>query len=562
MKTLRAVLGWCLMGGLLLPDFTPPAQAGDEAELRVGKLHVGKVLFLGNSITLHGPAPKIGWNGNWGMAASAQEKDYVHLLLTRIAKSAGGKPVVMARNIADFERGFADFKVQEGLKEALAFEADLIIVAIGENVAALPTDAAKARYAAAFSNLLAELKKCGRPTLLVRSQFWANPAKDEIMKRACADAGGIFVDNSQLGRDESNYARAERKIEHAGVAGHPGDKGMQAIADALWNAIEKSAEPAVSELGKLAAEMKPGTWAELKTTGYTAELLKAQNHHILQYTSAATWEPKSRAMLFIGQGHYSALKFISYSLDANTWKLRPTPPWWKGDPATGKGPIGHAYFNNTIDAAGGAFFHHQSDTRFVHRYDVSKDEWTTLPEIKDAATGHGTAITYFPERNGLLRVLGGQIHFYESKSNTWSRLNKERLPMGPYHNFAQYSPAHQVVIFGGGNGSKDLYKLDATGKFTALKPAPVEVGINTTAITVDPVSGDLLVLHKDGKFFACNPTRDNWREIQTDGMPFAMKGSSFDVVATPVSTCGVVLFFTAQAKGLKVCLYKHATPKE
>ena len=41
-----------------------------------------RVLFVGNSITLHGPRPQIGWTNNWGMAASARDKDYVHLLDT------------------------------------------------------------------------------------------------------------------------------------------------------------------------------------------------------------------------------------------------------------------------------------------------------------------------------------------------------------------------------------------------------------------------------------------------------------------------------------------------
>jgi hypothetical protein len=41
-------------------------------------------------------------------------------------------------------------------------------------------------------------------------------------------------------------------------------------------------------------------------------------------------------------------------------------------------------------------------------------------------------------------------------------------------------------------------------------------------------------------------------------MPFAMKGSSFDVIAAPDSTHGVTMFVTGQRKGLKVCLYKHA----
>ncbi len=234
------ILGWVCPSSA---DETAKVEASqpDHPTLHVGKQRVGKILFLGNSITLHGPAPKIGWTGNWGMAASTREKDYVHLLLDRIAKAAGGKPAVMVKNIADFERRQNDFNLSEGLKDELAFEADLIVIAIGENASSPKTDEAKAKYGEAFANLLAELKKHGQPTLIVRSCFWADSAKDQIMKRACEDAGGVFVDNGKLGGDESNYARSERKIEHAGVAGHPGDKGMQAIADALWSAIQKHA---------------------------------------------------------------------------------------------------------------------------------------------------------------------------------------------------------------------------------------------------------------------------------------------------------------------------------
>jgi hypothetical protein len=320
---------------------------------------------------------------------------------------------------------------------------------------------------------------------------------------------------------------------------------------------EPSKKEEATELGKLAAAMKPGTWAELKTEGYTAELLKVQNHHILEYTAAATWDPTSQQVLFVGQGHYSAVKFISYAAKANAWTLRPTPSWWKGDAETGKGPIGHAYYNNAIDPAKGVFYLHQSATRLVHRYEIAKDEWTTLPEIKDAATGHGTALVWFPERKGLVRVLGGTVHFFNDEKKEWTLL-KDRVPMGPYHNVAQYSAAHKVVLFGGGNNSKDLYRLDAAGAITACKTAPFEVGINTAVVTSDPVSGDFLVLHKDDKFYSYNPKTDTWKELATEGMPFAMKGSSFDVVATPVADHGVTLFFTAQRKGLNVVLYKHA----
>ena len=241
-SSLALLLGFGLQGSAAEPPAPP-------AELRVSHLRAGKVLFLGNSITLHGPAEEIGWTGNWGMAASAEDKDFAHLLIARMRKATGGTPEVMVRNIADFERQFATYDVASGLKEALDFEADLVILAIGENVPALSTREARDDYRLAFRKLLSELRHHGRPTIFVRSCFWADATKDEIMAQGCRDVTGVFVDLGGLDKDERNFARSEREIKHAGVAGHPGDAGMKAIADALWKAIEetskeKSAEPA------------------------------------------------------------------------------------------------------------------------------------------------------------------------------------------------------------------------------------------------------------------------------------------------------------------------------
>src|SRR5262249_55215441 len=89
----------------------------------------------------------------------------------------------------------------------------------------------------------------------------------------------------------------------------------------------RAAEPKLeeTELGKLAASLEPGSWGKLKTEGYTADLLRVQSHHILEYTDQAVWDPKSRQVLFVGQGHYSAVKFIAYAAESNRWKQLPTP---------------------------------------------------------------------------------------------------------------------------------------------------------------------------------------------------------------------------------------------
>lgn len=196
-----------------------------------------KVLFLGNSITKHGPKADIDWSGNWGMAASSEEKDYVHVFAKALEEKTRAKPEVMIKNIADFERAYADYDIAAKLKEPIDFGADLIVLAIGENVPALKSADDAAKLQASVTQLLKAIASDRKPTILVRSCFWANEAKDAALKKSCDEVGGIYVDLSALSKDQSLHGHAEREFKNAGVANHPGDKGMAAIADALVRAL-------------------------------------------------------------------------------------------------------------------------------------------------------------------------------------------------------------------------------------------------------------------------------------------------------------------------------------
>lgn len=189
-----------------------------------------KVVILGNSI-LYSPAnTALGWNGNWGMAASAASKDYVHLLTERF-KSKDTSCEVNILNIAQFERGFDTYDLDANLKDLRNSKPDLLIIRIGENVAQ-DVDVAKfdARYTALinyFTSTLPNLK------VLAAGSFWqARDRADQVMQKHSA-----FVALNPLGGDMSNYAWG--LFSDQGVASHPNDKGMKAIVDAIWPAVEQ-----------------------------------------------------------------------------------------------------------------------------------------------------------------------------------------------------------------------------------------------------------------------------------------------------------------------------------
>jgi len=210
-----------------------PVTAG--AEITVSAIR--RILFLGNSITLHGPKEDIGWSGNWGMAASAEDKDYVHLVTSALAKHTGLRPEIKVSNIADFERNYATYDVDKEMKDLFAFDPDLVILAIGENVPELSSDATIAQFKDGVRRIVKGVLARRRPMVVVRTCFWANAAKDQALGQVCQEVNGILVDAGPLGQDGANAARAERQFTHEGVAGHPGDKGMKAIADAIVQAI-------------------------------------------------------------------------------------------------------------------------------------------------------------------------------------------------------------------------------------------------------------------------------------------------------------------------------------
>ena len=188
-----------------------------------------RVVILGNSITLAARHDEIGWKHDCGMAASAPEKDYVHLFLKGLAKADPRGVEYRVKNIAGFERDWATYDLKR-LDQLAAFRPDLLVVAIGENVANFPDGTAA--FEARIAELIGRFRK-GNPSckVVVRGVFWPNPVKDAALSAVARRLGCVWVMASDLGARKE--CTAEGLFEHKGIAAHPGDVGMAALAERL-----------------------------------------------------------------------------------------------------------------------------------------------------------------------------------------------------------------------------------------------------------------------------------------------------------------------------------------
>lgn len=193
-----------------------------------------RVLILGNSITYHGAKASVGWSGNWGMAASTAEKDYVHRLESKI-RGIHPNTLFKSGNIANsFERQFWKYN-SDDFRDYQAFNADLVILVTGENID--DALAVKQGLETHLERFIRELS--GKPDLKVClvGSFWPNKHIDKIMKATADRNNWAYVDLQGLYQEREKNT-AIRQYQDKGVGMHPSDLGMENIANRIWNNIQ------------------------------------------------------------------------------------------------------------------------------------------------------------------------------------------------------------------------------------------------------------------------------------------------------------------------------------
>lgn len=197
------------------------------------------VLCLGNSITKMGRNDDVGWKGNWGMAASKREKDYVHLLEKKL-KSYNPNSSVSFRNILEWELN--PLLSVDSLFAGTMDGMDIIIFRFGDNV----------KDEAVFSEGLQNLiDYCRQYTshIIITGCFWKRIHTESVL--ICAARanhlkyvplfwiGETYGDSTYCNGDEVFYDEEGNpyKGHHPAFKLHPNDKGMEMIAETIFDSM-------------------------------------------------------------------------------------------------------------------------------------------------------------------------------------------------------------------------------------------------------------------------------------------------------------------------------------
>lgn len=200
---------------------------------------------LGNSITCNEIEEGLWW-GNWGMAASSEEKDYVHLVSNWLGGQSA-RPVTTT--VLDLKKWEVAQKRDDILADYETYfneHTDLVTIQTGENI----TDY-RDTLTMDYLNLVDFVKKKAPNALILMlgETLWPSEDIESAKQAACDYYGVIFVDmkkflngyadsyKSALGTEVSGADGGTYTIGNEVVAAHPNDEGMACIAQQVIDHI-------------------------------------------------------------------------------------------------------------------------------------------------------------------------------------------------------------------------------------------------------------------------------------------------------------------------------------
>lgn len=196
-----------------------------------------KVLFIGNSLLLG--------HGTFGMCATDSKNDYYYHVKEYL-KTFNPEVICDKQHGAPFEQTETQPGIDSWIASNInnkATDYDLVVIQLGDNV---NNDARNELFKTSCKQLLQAIRNhMPRARVVWAGEWYYTAQRQEIISKGCVETGSTFIDIVDLTINENRGAigdiitadnGTQTTVTSSGVASHPGNKGMKAIADRL---IEK-----------------------------------------------------------------------------------------------------------------------------------------------------------------------------------------------------------------------------------------------------------------------------------------------------------------------------------
>ena len=217
----------------------PDTQTGQETDAY-------RYVAFGNSVTC-GEITENLWWGNWGMAASSMEKDYVHILSAEIEQRLSCPVETEVYSLKPWELAQDRSSLLEDISDSLDETTDLVTIQSGENITQFQETLQIDYY-----DLVSFIKEKApnAQILMLGELLWPNLEIETAKQTACQACGVAFIEMTQYLTDyEANYKSSigdevigedgeTHKITDEEVAAHPNDEGMVCIAGQILPYIQ------------------------------------------------------------------------------------------------------------------------------------------------------------------------------------------------------------------------------------------------------------------------------------------------------------------------------------
>lgn len=193
---------------------------------------------FGNSVT-YGEITENIWWGDWGMAASSKEKDYVHLISSELEQTLYRPVVTEVYSLKSWELAKNRTSMLEEFEETLDETTDLVTIQSGENI----TQYQETLEIDYFDLLSFIRRKAPNAQILMLGELlWPSEKIEAAKQTACQACEITFIDMTQFLNDYDAFYKSSLGAEIVGadgeihvisdeeVAAHPNDEGMACIA--------------------------------------------------------------------------------------------------------------------------------------------------------------------------------------------------------------------------------------------------------------------------------------------------------------------------------------------